>query len=214
VALSSAVLDHDAFVRELHHRVKNNFQIIASLINLQKRMLPAGRRDEVRFIEEHVQCMAAAYRIVAVTDAILQVALCELVSEAVDALRQIAGVERDRMVVELPANDRFICMDQAIAMSLYLAVQVSPYLDAAAADDATVRVAIERPDPEHAVLSVAADKNVTIPPNPLRRRLAAAYLRQLHATAEPTVEPGATRVLIRLQSLQAAHEGRAEPALQ
>ncbi len=199
MALSSSISDHDAFVRELHHRVKNNFQIIASLVNLQKRMLPADRRSEVRFVEEHVQCMAAAYRIVTVTDAIVQVALSELVSEGVDVLRQIAGVGRDSVIVELPTNDCAIRMDQAIAMALYLAVLVPPYLDAAAAPGTTVRIAIELPDPEHAVLSVVTGGNVTIPPNPLRRRLATAYLRQLHATADPTVGPGATRVRIRLQ---------------
>ena len=64
----STLTDNDGFVRELHHRVKNNFQLIASLVSLQKRMLPPDRRSEVRFVEEHVQCMAAAYRIVTVTD--------------------------------------------------------------------------------------------------------------------------------------------------
>ena len=46
--------DQVTLVRELNHRVKNNFQIIASLMNLRKRMMPPERREDIRFIEEHV----------------------------------------------------------------------------------------------------------------------------------------------------------------
>jgi two-component sensor histidine kinase len=51
MALIYTLTDSDRFVRELHHCVKNNFQIIASLVNLQKRALPPDRQGEVRFVE-------------------------------------------------------------------------------------------------------------------------------------------------------------------
>jgi hypothetical protein len=206
--LSGSAADNDGFVRELHHRVKNNFQIIASLVNLQKRMLPAERRGEVRFVEEHVQCMAAAYRIVTVMDGTVQVALRDLVSEVIDSLRQIAGLGRDRLTIELPASDCFIRIDQAVAMGLYLAVLVPPYLDATAALGGMLRIAIDVEDPDCAVLSLQAAKEVTLASDPLRRRLASAYLRQLFAQVDPATDPGATRVRIRLQPLQpAVHVG-------
>jgi hypothetical protein len=205
--LAASITDNDGFVRELHHRVKNNFQIIASLISLQKRMLPTDRRSEVRFVEEHVQCMAAAYRIVTVTDGTVQVALRDLMSEVVDVLRQIAGLGRDSVNVELPAAGCFIRIDQAVAMGLYLAVLAPPYLDAAAAPGGMLRIAMVVEDPERAVLSIVAAKAMTIRPNPLRRRLATAYLRQLCAELDPATAPGDTRVRIRLQPLPAAHLG-------
>ena len=202
--LTSSAADSDGFLRELHHRVKNNFQIIASLINLQKRLLPADRRGEARFVEEHVQSMAAAYRIVTVSDGTVQVSLGDLVSDVVDTLRQIAELNRGSIELTLPPTPRFIRIDQAVAMGLYLAVVVPPYLDAAAGLGAVVRVGIEMEDPERATLSIATAKEATIVTDPLRRRLTAAYLRQLFAEVEPGSDPGATRVQIRLQSLQAA----------
>jgi hypothetical protein len=207
VKLVSTTADNDAFVRELHHRVKNNFQMIASLVNLQKRALPIDRRDEMRFVEEHVQSMAAAYRIVTVTDGVVQVALPDLISEVVDALRQIVGLDRDRVNVELPAGECFVRIDQAIAIGLYLAVLVPPYLDSAATLGGILRIIVAAEDPESVVLSIATATEVTIPQNPLRRRLTAAYVRQLHAEVDPTAESGATRVRIHLQPLPAAHVG-------
>src|ERR1700727_1672910 len=64
---SGEVPDSETLLRELNHRVKNNFQIIVSLMNLRKRMLPAGRREDIRFIEEHVQSMSVPYRLVYAT---------------------------------------------------------------------------------------------------------------------------------------------------
>ncbi len=201
--LTSTMADNDAFLRELHHRVKNNFQIIASLINLQKRMLPADRRGEARFVEEHVQSMAAAYRIVSVTDGMVQVALDDLVSDVVDALRHIAGLGREVVQVELPVGHCFVRIEQAVAMGLYLAVVVPPYLNSAGSLGGVLRIVVAMEDPERVVLSVVGD--TVIPPDPLRQRLAAAYLRQLTAEADPSTEPGVTRVRICLQALQAAN---------
>jgi len=91
--------DRDDFLRELHHRVKNNFQIIASLMNLQKRMLPPERRNDLRFVEEHVQSMAVAYRIVSASTEMVQVPIDELVREVGDNLRQIAGARDSATLV-------------------------------------------------------------------------------------------------------------------
>jgi hypothetical protein len=203
--LTTTLAENDEFVRALHHGVKNNFQLIASLINLQKRMLSPERRGEVRFVEEHVQCMAAAYRIVTVKDGMVQVALRDLVSEAVDALRQIAGIGRHSVNVELPASDRFIRIEQAVTLGLYLAVLVPPYLDAARDPGGVLRVAVALEEPGRAVVSVAATGEWKTPSNPLLRRLATAYLQQLFAEIDPTAEPGGTRVRIRLLPLKAAH---------
>jgi hypothetical protein len=203
VTSNGTLADNDEFVRELHHRVKNNFQTIASLIHLQKRVLPHDRRGEVRFVEEQVQSMAAAYRIATVANGIVQLALRDLVSDVIDELRQIAGVNRDRVVVELPASDCCIRMDQAVSIGLYLALLVPPYLDAATAPGGTLRVAVTLEDPAYAVLSIGAAREAAIASNPLRRRLTAAFGRQLSAEMDPTIEPGALRVRIRLLPLEA-----------
>ncbi len=91
------IADRKDLVRELHHRVKNNLQIIVSLMNVQKRMLPAERRGEIRFLEEHVQSMAAAYRVVYACGELVKVPMDDLIREVVAGLvENCGGVERRR----------------------------------------------------------------------------------------------------------------------
>ena len=85
--VTSQMPDTETLLRELNHRVKNNFQIIVSLMNLRKRMLPADRREDIRFVEEHVQSMSVAYRLVYDTGSIVDVPLSELIIEVLAGLR-------------------------------------------------------------------------------------------------------------------------------
>ena len=172
--------DSDAFLRELHHRVKNNFQIIASLMSLQKRGLPPDRRNDLRFIEEHVQAMAVAYRVVYATHELIEVSIRELVREVLESLQQIAGPTRGTIVLRLVGADQKIGLNQAIALSLYLAVVIPPHLDQAAALPANFELSITFDDEQVDMVLVTGGAE-RLQFDPLRHRLARAYERQLSA---------------------------------
>jgi hypothetical protein len=170
--------DTETLLRELNHRVKNNFQIIVSLMNLQKRMLPAGRREDIRFVEEHVQSMSVAYRLVYDTGSIVDVPLPELIIEVLSGLRQIAGLNDDQMLVEIPAIPASLSLDRGIALALYLAVLMPPYLDEAmvAMGIVTVTVGIAA---KLVTLTARANCNGPVVFDVLRSRLMQAYAAQL-----------------------------------
>jgi hypothetical protein len=172
--------DRDDFLRELHHRVKNNFQIIASLMNLQKRMLTPERRNDLRFVEEHVQSMAVAYRIVSTSSEMVQVPIEELIREVVDNLRQIAGAKPDDVLYELSQAGAEIELNQGIVLGLYLAALLPPYLDRAAAGGAAVRI---RHTVVDGMLTVEVAGGEPIEMDFMRRRLIDSYIRQLRAEA-------------------------------
>jgi hypothetical protein len=189
--------DRDDFLRELHHRVKNNFQIIASLMNLQKRMLPPDRRGDLRFVEEHVQSMAVAYRIVSTSTEMVQVPLDELIREVGDSLRQIAGARPDSLQFDLSQGGSEIELNQGIVLGLYLAVALPPHLDRVSAEGGVVHIRAAVTDDE-LTISVASDAGASVVMDFMRRRLLDSYVRQLRGDAPETAPDGELRMRFRL----------------
>ena len=187
----SLSLDTPALLRELNHRIKNNFQIIVSLMNLKKRALPPDRREDMRFIEEHVQSMAVAYRLVYATASMTHVSLEELIREVLDGLRRIAGGDEERLRVELFGIEKAINLDHAVALSLFLAVLLPPYVDEAVAAMGEVTVDV-RMVGDWVRLSVKGNSPVPVSLDILRNRLVEAFSKQLEGEL---LVSGATRSL-------------------
>lgn len=175
--------DTDAVLREVHHCVRNNFQIIVSLINLQRRTAPGAARGGVHFIEEHVQAMAVVYRIADVR-AGMRVSLNRLVQEVVDILRDVTGVASDVVKVSVPQTDSTIEQRRAVALALLLAIMVPmAILGSKPGAGATIAVELRIEPNDGFTLSITANWEA-LQHDPLRKRLTNAYLRQLTATAD------------------------------
>jgi hypothetical protein len=196
-------VDALALVRELNHRVKNNFQIIASLINLMKRVADPKTRGEIRFIEEHVTSMAVAYRLVYATSPMVEVAASDLLPEIVAALRVIAGLPADQVVIEGASLQGMIGLDQAIALGLYLSVSLPPYLDRALASRGHVVLTTDT-DADRLRVSILGDWKEAIAFDFLRRKLMMAYVRQLGARMDQDDSTGKLSLFIPLPDAHGA----------
>lgn len=181
-----AIAERDRLVRELHHRVKNNLQIIVSLMNVQKRMLPADRRGDIRFLEEHVQAMAAAYRVVYGSGELIRVSIDDLIREVVAGLVEVSATPGHEVETAECEARLMINLDQAITLSLYLAVALPPVLDARR--DGQALVAIQtRQEPDHVCLVIRGPVPVAPLFDSLRERLLEGHLKQLNARRLPDV---------------------------
>ena len=190
--------DPVTLVRELNHRVKNNLQIIVSLMNLQKRIMVPERREDLRFIEEHVQSMSVAYRLVYATGSMIEVSLTELITEVLSGLRQTAGLDEERLSLAAPATDALIGLDHAIALALYLAVLLPPYLDQAIGQTGSVTITLTVVA-NLLTLSVAGTGNTPVGLDLLRSRLMRAYAAQLKAEMLPAATYGAEQLRFMLE---------------
>jgi hypothetical protein len=197
-------LDPAALVRELNHRVKNNLQIVVSLMNLRKRMLPPDRRQDIRFIEEHVQSMAVAYRLGYATGLLIEVSLKELITEVLLGLRQIAGLDEEFLRIEAPEKDAMMGLDHAVALASYLAVLLPPWLDEAARVTGAVTITVTMAG-NFLTLSVRGTWNRSADPDILRSRLMQAYARQLKAELVSGAENGSEQIRFMLEGQVAGH---------
>lgn len=193
--LAPALEANDAVLRELHHRFRNNFQIIASLLSLQARDLPRERRGELRFVEEQVQAMGAAYRAVGVVQGIVEVGLADLLRDVLASLHHLAGCGCEPIELRLPPGRRVLRVDQAIALGLYLAVLIPPYFEASAGQAGALRLEVALPADEWIRLSLLPPPGAEpARPSLLRQRLGRTYLSQLAAVAEAPARPGELRL--------------------
>ncbi|HZZ89163.1 MAG TPA: histidine kinase dimerization/phosphoacceptor domain -containing protein, partial [Caulobacteraceae bacterium] len=91
VARDASLLDHlaqkDAMLLEIHHRVKNNLQIISSLLNMQQRALsdPAARAA-ISDTRQRISALALIYRALYQSPDLKQVDLREFLEELVGQL--------------------------------------------------------------------------------------------------------------------------------
>lgn len=172
----------DELLREVHHSVRNNFQIVASVVRHLNRLLPPERRAEMRLLEEHVQSMAAVYR-VAEPRGIMRVSVNRLVAEVVDNLRHIAGCAREAIELTVPETDNAMAQQHAVALALFLAIVLPPFLDGAASSKLMMAVVVTAGPGNMMTVAVAMGHKPVIL-GPLRRQLADLYARQLSATSE------------------------------
>jgi two-component sensor histidine kinase len=180
-SIRASAAEKSALLLELHHRVKNNFQVITSLLSLHKKSLPAERQSDIRFIEDHIQSMAVAYRVAYDSNDIASVRLGELLYNVVDSLREVASVPSQQIALTLDGGTLKIGLDKAISLGLYLAALLPPRLDRLTASGKIVRIGVHV-EQRSILLSVSGDDAALESPSTLRRRLVQAYIRQLKAT--------------------------------
>ena len=117
--LEQAVDEKNALLREVHHRVKNNFQIIGSLLNLGLGAV-ANNAEARPFLvtKQRLDTMAMVYGHLLQADRFSDVNLYELVIQLVDALK----CDTDRPGIELSYGmdcaDFYVDIEQAIPLAL------------------------------------------------------------------------------------------------
>lgn len=182
--LEAAVVEKGRTLQELHHRVKNNFQIVSSLLTLQRKALAPERAKDFRFIEDHVHAMAAAYRTAYSSAEVTHVFATEIAKDIIAILCETAGFVPSTVDIRVVEDDRRVDLDRAITIGLTLAYLLPPRLDVLRATGKPVRVDIRFVD---ALLTIQVLEvgMIVDTDDDLRQRLAKAYMRRLQVVAGP-----------------------------
>ncbi|MFP4329363.1 MAG: sensor histidine kinase [Spirochaetaceae bacterium] len=79
--LRRSLLEKTTLLREIHHRVKNNMQIVSSLLSLQLHREAASAQDAFRRSQERIQSMAMIHEFLYRSPDLARVELCEYFEE-------------------------------------------------------------------------------------------------------------------------------------
>jgi len=116
-SLRDALDDRELLLRELHHRVKNNFQFLESLIELQKGGTTSDVAAALSSIQARTSALAAAYLITAERPESLRVDIREYLNVLSTKVVEGASVgKRVETIVE--ADDIPMSLDSAVSLGL------------------------------------------------------------------------------------------------
>jgi two-component sensor histidine kinase len=118
IALERALNDKNELFREVHHRVRNNLQIISSLVRMKLRQT---RSEDVKEgytdILGRVDAIALVHDALYASDELTRVPISSYLRKLCDSLVQLRGYD-DKVSIRLEAQDADISLDKAVTLGL------------------------------------------------------------------------------------------------
>jgi two-component sensor histidine kinase/PAS domain-containing protein len=202
-ALAAAVRAKETLLKEVHHRVKNNLQIISSLLNMQAELLSDPQQRLVfQDSQLRVQSMALIHDRLSANDDLEHVDFRDYVEALVRDLFAAHGVDSGRVRLRLDLAKVSLELNQAIPCGLILNELVNNALKYAfpGARTGTIRLALSNDHVDRVTLQVA-DDGVGMPTGPDRKEslglgIVDVLARQLGGTIQRGPGPGVNFSLV------------------
>ena len=158
--LSATLKEREVLLQEIHHRVKNNLQVISSLINMQMRKLEdASSRDALEECQTRVQAIALIHEKLYQSKDYSRVPFSEYARSLAQNVFSATGTSASAVALDLQMEELALAVDKAIPCGLILNELITNALKHAFPDArrGTVRVVLRKAGDREMVLSVADD---------------------------------------------------------
>lgn len=119
--IGKALSERETLLREIHHRVKNNLQIISSLLNLQSKSME-DKASQAAVVESRnrVKSMSMIHEQLYQEDALSGVSMPEYIQHLVESLAHSYGADSERIEWKLDSEAIVLDVDTAIPLGLIL----------------------------------------------------------------------------------------------
>ena len=119
--LHEAIESQDAMVREVHHRVKNNMQIVTSLLSLQAKVVQ-GEAAQRAFgdVQTRVRALALVHRYLYESKDLQSVNLGAFLKELSASLQLAYGASEQQVIIEIEADAVWDVADRAVPLALFM----------------------------------------------------------------------------------------------
>jgi two-component sensor histidine kinase len=190
--LNALLKEKDILLREIHHRVKNNLQIITSLLNLQSRYV----KDEptlaaIRESQNRIKAMALVHEKLYQAENIAQINLDDYTRFLGTGLIQFYGVKSRRITFTTDIGDINVDINMAIPLGLIINELISNSLKYAFPDREKGEIFVSVLKENHTLSVLVKDDGMGIPADldwrnteSLGLRLVISLVEQLDGTIE------------------------------
>jgi two-component system, sensor histidine kinase PdtaS len=207
--------EREVLLREVHHRVKNDLQLISSILCMQSRRLSEPRSiAALEDCESRVRAVAMVHELMYRADKPSRISMAGTIQSLALAMFRVADTGGGRVAIQVDVEGaQTLDVERAIPCALILNELITNAFKHAfpGGRAGTVSVALREPSPGHVVLNVA-DDGVGIPPDVdldgegyLGWRLVDALAEQLSATVHVDRSRG-TRIELAFDSQKPPRE--------
>ncbi len=121
VLIEQSLTEKEVLLREIHHRVKNNLQIISSLLDKQARKsTDEAVRSLVREGQERIQSMALIHQNLYESDQLSGIDIHSYLQELSENIRKSQAANAEQVQIELNVAEEKLDIDTAIPVGLIL----------------------------------------------------------------------------------------------
>ncbi|MGB6308249.1 MAG: histidine kinase dimerization/phosphoacceptor domain -containing protein, partial [Steroidobacteraceae bacterium] len=201
LARTSELKEREVMLQEIHHRVKNNLQVIASLINMQGRArVSASTRTALQQCRSRVETMAQIHEMLYQSKDYARVPFAKFAKDLASRVLSASGGVPTSISLDFDLEDLALPVDKAIPCGLILNELVANSIKHAFPNAAQGRIRIElRRLDQAGILLAVSDDGIGIAPQfvpenaaSLGVQLLITLVEQLDGRLEIVRQPGAT----------------------
>ncbi|WP_186827106.1 sensor histidine kinase [Shimia ponticola] len=203
----SDLQDKEVLLREIHHRVKNNLQMIASIMNLQSRSAQTSEaRSILESLKRRVSALATLHRSLYNQPETSRVNARDLIGAVVSETSLMSP--NPRMVINTDIAAVLLYPDQAVPLSMWVAEALMNAMKHARIDEnERVKIALsltvsDTGDVFVKMTNPADAPEDDAPQTGLGSKLMLAFERQLDGTAEHNTQDGVFTRTLRFQAVE------------
>jgi two-component sensor histidine kinase len=197
--ITEALQEERVLLREVHHRVKNNLQMVASILSIQARS--ADDEAEARGLaraKDRVQMLALAHARIYASGEVRDIALDQLAADVARQLIAGRGAAAAQLRLEMTLDPVRTGVDRAVAFAFLIGESVSNVIDhVLGRREATIKMSLVVQEDGGLVFEVGSEPRATGEAAPAAHRLIDAFASQLNAAVsrEPG-DPVFTRIVV------------------
>jgi len=193
--LRKSLQEQKALLREVYHRVKNNLQVVSSLVNLQvSRAKNDHERTALRTTQDRIHALSMVHSNLYDTPELHQVKLQDFVPQLCEYLRQAQGESAENVLVEYDIDPLHNDPERAVPLALLITEVVTNALKQGWPDGSegllVIRLKLEGDDTVVMTITDNGSTTETASPESLGGRLIHAFAKQLGGTVDIRSDTG------------------------
>lgn len=162
-SLEASLNEKEVLLREVYHRVKNNLQIVTSLVRLQaSRNKDAAVREELSALAGRIRSLSLIHDKLYQRQNVARIALDEYVSDLCSQLGKVLADPEGKVRVDCTVCNDVIPLDSAIHIGLFLNEAVTNAFKHGFPDQRTGRIEVKLDSRDDHLLITVRDEGVGI----------------------------------------------------